>query len=227
MKWIYDFQLFLFDFDGLLVDTERLHYQAYINALSERGHTLDWSFLKFCQTAHLNAEALREVLCSQFPDLEADWKNFYEQKKKIYLELVAAGHTKLMPGVEDLLKALAENDIRRCVVTNSFYEQIALIRSQLPILQTIPNWITREYYEKPKPNAECYLKAIQLYGKAGDKIIGFEDSIRGIEALKATPALPVLICSASHPLLDLALNERVVHFESFEKIVSESLFKVL
>jgi len=218
MQWIHRFQLFLFDFDGLLVDTERLHYQAYIDALAQRGYSLDWSFLQFCQVAHLNAEALRETLSSQFSELGSDWNRFYSEKKKIYFDLVSHGHIKLMPGVEALLKALAQANIRRCTVTNSFYEQTVLIRSQIPILQTIPQWITREDYTQPKPNSECYLKAIELYGKPGDRIIGFEDSIRGLEALKGTPALPVLICPFSHPLLEMAIEGGVMHFESLEKV---------
>lgn len=218
MQWIHRFQLFLFDFDGLLVDTENTHYQAYIDALSLRGHSLDWSFLKFCQAAHLNANALREALCAQFPDLESDWNAFYQEKKRIYFELVSCGRIRLMPGVEPLLKALEKANIRRAVVTNSFREQTSLISSRLPVLQTLAHWVTRESYEKPKPDPECYLKAIQLYGKPGDRIVGFEDSIRGLEALKGTPALAVLISSAQHPLIEMAMGGSVIHFESFKEI---------
>lgn len=218
MEWIHRFQLFLFDFDGLLVDTESIHYQAYIDALALRGYSLDWSFLAFCQKAHLNAEALRDSLCMQFPLLSQDWKQFYEEKKKIYFELVCAGQVQLMPGVDSLLKALEKANIRRCTVTNSFHEQTLLIRSQLPILQTIPKWITREDYIKPKPDSECYLKAIELYGEVGDRIIGFEDSIRGLEALKGTSAFPVLISPLKNPLVELAVQGGALHFDSFEKI---------
>ena len=47
MQWIHDFQLFLFDFDGLLVDTEHLHYQAYVNMLSKHGYKLELNFGNF------------------------------------------------------------------------------------------------------------------------------------------------------------------------------------
>ena len=216
--WIDRFQLFLFDFDGLLVNTEHLHYQAYVDMLQKRGCFLDWSFLKFCSHAHLNAEALKEQIYREFPHLEPDWKILYGEKKQIYFDLISQGKIELMPGVLSLLQALEEKGIRRCVVTNSLKEQIHLIRSQHPILQTIPHWITREDYEKAKPSPDGYLKAIELYGKKGDQIIGFEDSIRGIEALKQTPAVPVLICPQDHPLLQSATAKGVAHFESLVKI---------
>lgn len=41
MEWTQDYHLFLFDFDGLLVDTEALHLEAYRRMCAEKGHTLD------------------------------------------------------------------------------------------------------------------------------------------------------------------------------------------
>lgn len=223
MKWIRDFQLFLFDFDGLLVDTEGLHFAAYVNMMARRGYRLDWSYAQYSEMAHLNATALKEGLYAQFPDLDPNWDLIYAEKKQAYLELLASGKLKLMPGVEPLLKALEAANIRRCVVTHSLLEQTLLIRSKMPILDSIPKWVTREEYEKPKPDPECYLRAIQLYGQSGDRIIGFEDSVRGLQALKGTSALPVLICASHHPLLEIATEGNVVHFESFEQIPKDKL----
>ncbi len=223
IRWIHDFQLFLFDFDGLLVNTEHLHLQAYENMLAQRGYRLGWSFSRFCELAHLNATAVREAIYSQFPDLEPQWEILYQEKKEAYLNLLQSGKVELMPGVERLLKELDAARIRRCVVTNALFDQTRLIRSQIPLLQTIPHWVTREEYEKPKPHPECYLRAIQLYGAKGDRIIGFEDSLRGLEALRNTPAFPVLICPKHHPLLEIATSGEAVHFESLECIPSEKL----
>jgi HAD superfamily hydrolase (TIGR01509 family) len=220
MNWIRNFHLFLFDFDGLLVDTEALHYQAYINTLAKRGYLLNWSYSRYSEMAHLNATAIREGLYADFPDLDPNWAQIYEEKKQIYLQLLASGAVKLMPGVELLLRALENENIRRCVVTHSPFEQTRAIRSRLPVLDTIPHWITRENYEKSKPDPECYFKAIELHGHLGDRIIGFEDSARGLKALAATPALPVLVCPSHHPLLEMALEGGggAIHVESFEQI---------
>jgi beta-phosphoglucomutase len=218
MKWLDDFQLFLFDFDGLLVNTEHLHYQAYLDTLSKWGYRLDWSFEKFCSLAHLNATALKQAIYEQHPSLDPNWDRIYADKKKNYLELLKQGNVALMPGVEKVLKYLEEKQIRRCVVTNSPLEQIQQIRSLLPILQSIPYWVTREQYSQPKPNPECYEKAIQLYGMPKDRIIGFEDSIRGLQALRPTPATAVLICSSQHPLLQGGLEPDCYHYGSFDHI---------
>ncbi len=163
--------------------------------------------------------ALRDALYSEYPRLDRNWDRLYREKKRLYFELIQSGKVELMPGAEKLLRALDEAKIKRCVVTNSFREQIEVIRAHSPVLQTIPHWITRESYERPKPAPDGYLQAIALYGAKGDKLIGFEDSLRGLEALKQTPALPVLICPSHHPLLELALGEGgALHFESLSSI---------
>ena len=218
MNWIHNFQLFLFDFDGLLVNTEHLHYQAYVNMLAKRGFQLPWNFLRFCEAAHRNADALKQQIYEEFPALDPDWKTLYADKKQIYFDLLMSGKVELMPGVEPLLRALEKENKRRCVVTNSFLEQIAAIRAHSPVLQTIPHWITREDYALPKPNPEGYLRAIQLHGQKGDRIIGFEDSIRGLTALQQTPATAVLVCPSYHPLLDRAILSDVIHYESLADI---------
>jgi beta-phosphoglucomutase len=222
MKWIHQFQLFLFDLDDLLVNTGYINYQSYVNTLARRGYLLDWSYAQFCELAHLNDSALRDALYVAFPGLDPDWGMFYTEKKKEYLELLLSGQVELMPGVDRLLGELNKARIRRCVVTNSPFEATRIIRSKLPALQTISHWITREDYENPKPDPEGYFRAIALYGQKGDQIIGFEDSIRGLRALQQTPALAVLICPSHYPLLEIASS--AMHFESFEAIAPDQKF---
>jgi beta-phosphoglucomutase len=216
MLWTEKFDLFLFDFDGLLVDTERLHYQAYMNVLLQKGLNLPWDFEEYCARAHLNATAIKEGICALFPEIDPSWDNFYREKKRAYLSLLEQGGLQMMPGAESLLSFLDQKKKRSCVATHSPIEQIETIRRHLPVLNLIPHWLTREDYTKPKPDPECYLKAISLYGKEGDRIIGFEDTIRGLQALEQTVALPVLICSANHPLI--SKKGRGLHFTSLDLI---------
>src|SRR5438034_1331570 len=104
MHWIRHFQLFLFDFDGLLVNTEHLHYQAYVDMLARHDCHVHWSFTQYCSLAHLSAEAIRDQIYAEFPDLP-DWKLLYAEKKQLYLELLSSGRVELMPGVQELLEA--------------------------------------------------------------------------------------------------------------------------
>jgi HAD superfamily hydrolase (TIGR01509 family) len=100
-----------------------------------------------------------------------------------------------MPGVAEVLEALAEKGKKRAVVTNSPKEQIDVIKEKLPLLKTIPLWITREDYREAKPAPDGYLKAMGELMIPGDRVIGFEDTIKGLQALLAAGVTGVLVSS--------------------------------
>lgn len=223
MQWIFHYQLFLFDFDGLLVDTETLHYQAYIKMCAQRGFHLKWSFPRYSEAAHHQSTGLRDQIYAEFPALQAqepDWDILYAEKKRFFLDLIENGTVPLMPGSAHLLLALQEAGINRCVVTHSATALIQRIRQQNPILDTISHWITREDYTHPKPDPECYQLAIDKLAQPNDRIIGFEDSPRGLQALLETKAKPVLICPPHSPYLNqtLALHINVQYYPDFMAI---------
>src|SRR5262245_11320663 len=101
MDWIHNFQLFLFDLDGLLVNTEELHYLAYQRMCARHGVKLDWSFEKYCQNAHYHSDAVKEAFEIEFPQLFAkhDWKALYQEKKEEIIALFKEGAVQTMPGV--------------------------------------------------------------------------------------------------------------------------------
>lgn len=221
MDWIRNFDLFLFDFDGLLVNTEEMHYRAYQRMMNHRGVTLEWDFNRYCKAAHYEATALRDHILQEYPDLfkgDVTWDVLYQEKQNALLELIQEGKATLMPGVANLLMALSDQNIPRAVVTHSPNKLITLIRSQNPLLDSIPTWITREQYQKPKPDPECYQLAIQKLKKEGDKVIGFEDTPRGLRALRGTEATAVLICTTNYPEIPDFLKAGALQFDSFESI---------
>lgn len=225
MNWIYNYQLFLFDFDGILVNTEELHFKAYKKMCSERGCTLTWDIDKYFSYAMYSATALQKAIYEEFPALkqaEPDWNVLYREKKRAYHSLLHSEGVALMPGVEKLLIALDKANIKRCVVTHSPIEQVSFIREKNPILQSIPFWVTREDYNEPKPSSECYQKAISLYGEKSDQIIGFEDSPRGLQALVGTRAKAVFVTKLFQGEELLKLSEKVgrefVHRPSFDNL---------
>ena len=206
-----------FDFDGLLVNTEEVHFAAYRKMCRQRGFDLKWSFDRYCQAAHYRAEDLKNQIYEEFPGLrtqEPDWHVLYEEKKAIMVELLASGAIHMMPGAEGLLTALAKENIQRVIVTHSPQELIQVIRKQQPILDTIPNWITRENYTHPKPNPECYHLAIKKFAKPGDRIVGFEDTPRGLAALMETDAQPVMISTIKYPEIPALLKKGVLLYPS-------------
>jgi beta-phosphoglucomutase len=64
------FDLFLFDFDGLLVDTERVHWKAYKLAGKQYDIEIDWEFEEYCVHSHYSDEQMRQRFREHYPKLK-------------------------------------------------------------------------------------------------------------------------------------------------------------
>lgn len=198
------FSLWLFDMDGLLVDTEYLHLEAYRRMCASRGVVLSWDLSQFLQIAHKSSSAIKEQMYTQFPKLrETPWQKLYLEKKAQYLQCLDSQTLRPMPGADLMVQYAAELGVKMCVVTHSPKEQTQIVREKLPFLNQIPRWITREDYARAKPDPQCYKKAIDLYHSSHAKsaVVGFEDSARGLMALMGTSSRAVLVAKAHYPQL--------------------------
>lgn len=222
MQWIHDYDLFIFDLDGLLVNTEELHFRAYKKMCESRKCKFPWDFTEYCQVAHVGeAERLQQELLSAVPELnDFEWKHLYREKTEILLDLMSHGAIHMMPGAFLLLETLEIAGKRRCVVTHSKEVLVNSIKKHNPILNSIPVWLTKDHYTHPKPHPEGYLKAIDQLGKPNDRIIGFEDTPRGLQALLKTPAKPFFISPIPYRGIDFSAlaTKGVQHFHSLDKI---------
>lgn len=222
MDWINDYQLFLLDFDGLLVNTEALHYEAYQRMCKDQGIELQWGFNTYCSYAHKDATAVKKRLYQEFPNLNPDWDALYEIKRRHYSELLVEKGVELMPGVANFLYALKDANVKRCVVTHSADLHVNPIKAGHAALETIPHWIMRDDYVKPKPDPECYVTAIRRYASPGDQIIGFEDTPRGIKALSSSNAKAIWISAVDYPNSITAPLKHIPRFDSFETLVKQA-----
>jgi beta-phosphoglucomutase len=213
------FQLYMFDFDGLLVDTERGHYEAYRRMCAGRGIQLAWDFPTYCTIAHYSSDGLEKRMYNDYPELyamEPNWNVLYKEKSQAIMDLYHEGAIELMPGVEELLTELDELDIPRCVVTHSALELVDILRKQHKIFDTVPHWITRKDYSKAKPDPESYKVAMEKLLPSEGIAIGFEDSIRGLRALMGSGAKPVLVTTMDYPEISDVVNQGVLHLKTLK-----------
>ncbi|MDN3509672.1 MAG: HAD family hydrolase, partial [Candidatus Neptunochlamydia sp.] len=173
----------------------------------------------FAAVAHKSSEGLRELITSHAPTLVASktWGTLYNEKKSEYTKFLETGSVDLMPGAQIALDTVQMAKISHGVVTNSTRKQTEMIREKIPTLNNIPYWITREDYENPKPSPDAYLKAIEVLGKS-EKMLGFEDALRGIRALEGAAITAVLVCPSDHPQMADIPNNSLHYYPSLTAI---------
>lgn len=190
------YEIYLLDLDGLLIDTEGLHFEAYQSAARAYGFELGWTLGEFKLRAHAAASTLREALQGPLSTSEqgGGWAAFYNAKQMHFQRIVQERAIECMPGARELLISLQEQRARFCVVTNSTSQQVELLRARCCDLSRVQNWIVRENYRRPKPAPDGYLAALRKFRVSPARAIGFEDSLKGLTALMRAGVRGVLIC---------------------------------
>ncbi len=187
--------LFLFDLDGLLVDTEQLHWTAYQAMCQLFGCTMDWDYPTYLRVAGGSADGIQQRLRREMPQLfiGRTWEDLYAIKKEKFLELLASSSIPLMPGVEQCLSDLVRLGKPMVVVTHSPQIVVERVQGSHRIFDCMAQWISREMYKAPKPAPDGYATACSRMNIAPERAVGFEDTIRGIDALLAAGVVPILV----------------------------------
>ena len=167
----------LFDSDGVLVDTEKMYYEATRVAFSAAGVTLTaeiWAngYLGRAKTSRKIAERM-----GMAPNLI---DKVLERRDGVFRADVALG-VQVMPQVRETLAILAAN-FRLAIVTSAPRERFELIHESTGLLNFFETVITREKESDAKPDPQLYLNALQKLNLTAKECIAVEDSPRGAAA---------------------------------------------
>ncbi len=175
------YEAILFDFDGVLVDSEPLHFEAWREVLRPFDIELEWEMYRTRFIGISDRSMLQDLAKLRQPPLDVTvlWDE-YPRKRALFRERMAGGDA-VSPAVRELLAQLAGT--RLAVVSSSGRDEIE------PVL--VAGGI-RGYFEvlvcggdvtELKPSPQPYLKAAQLLGVQRPLVV--EDSQAGIASGKA------------------------------------------
>ena len=172
---------FLFDFDGLILDTETASRAGWQWLYRELGHELPpdkWALMVGTVDGwdiwgHL--EELAEPLD------RAGWN-----EKRYAHELTLLEAEELRPGIADYLAYAEEHELKRAIVSSASRRWVDM---HLERLERAVGWdaiVTADHDpERAKPRPTLYLEALDELGVAADDAVAFEDSPNGASAAKA------------------------------------------
>jgi beta-phosphoglucomutase len=181
--FINNYDLFIFDLDDTLVQTEKYHYESWIKILQNNiGPDYFIDFHTFCSKFHSNKpDNIKTYLINELY-LE-DFETVIQQKNIYYFNLITKEreNIKLLDGAIEILENIINNNKKFVIVSNSLKTNVDYFSELFPILKKSTKNYYREMFNNKKPNPECYLKVVNDF--PNNKIVGFEDSITGIHAM--------------------------------------------
>ncbi|NJD61686.1 MAG: HAD family phosphatase [Deltaproteobacteria bacterium] len=200
----------MFDFDGVIVDTEPLHYDAFRKVLEPLGISFTWKTYVDTYLGFDDRDAFREAFRSHGRALEdRRLSQLVEAKSRVFQEILRAG-VKVYPGILPMIESLHASGVPMAICSGALRSDIDPILSGLGVARCFLHIVTADDVLKSKPDPECYVLAIRRLSHSRPQVISaprnclaVEDTPAGIEAAKGA-GLSVLAVTNSHPAEELA-----------------------
>ncbi len=191
----------IFDFDGLIVDTETPEYEGWRMTFREYGHDLPLSvWVKIIGTGRREIGFDPVSYLAELTNAPLDRQAMEEAAERHRLEEIA--RRPILPGVMDHLEAARQRGLKLGVASSSSREWVVGHLQRLGLLGYFDAVCTKtDVGGRVKPAPDVFLAVLAALGVAPDEAIVYEDSEPGVRAAKAagifTVAVPIPLTSAS------------------------------
>lgn len=173
----------LFDFDGVLVDSAEINFEAKRRLFLPFGLELSEQEFKEIWVSPSNEKKTGIGYFVKLHGLNVDVQLLREKQKPIFVSLYRE-KAELMSGALSFLKALKAEQIPVAIVSSNYRYNIDAVLQKFSLQRCFDAIISTEDCSKSKPHPEPYLKAIQKLGVKAENVLAFEDSSRGLQSAK-------------------------------------------
>ena len=184
----------IFDMDGVIVDTNPFHKQAWMSYAQELGKNISEEWMHEHVYGRINREALTALLGT--PPTEAELVEHTQRKEALFIESYRP-HISMVPGLDKVLSEARQEGISLAVATSAPRMNVEFIFQELGLAEFFPVVIDDQMVEKGKPDPEIYLHAAHALGVAPSECLVFEDSFSGVKAGLAA-GMKVIALSTTH-----------------------------
>ena len=181
---------FIFDLDGVIVDTAKYHYLAWKNLANSLG--FDFSEEQNEQLKGVSRVKSLEILLNigNIELSEEQKKTLLIEKNKEYLEYVyKMTSDEILPGVNQLLTFLETNNITFALGSAS--KNAPLILEKVGLFNRFTAIVDGNDVSKAKPNPEVFLIGAKKMNMNPGNCVVVEDAIAGVEAANAAKMVSI------------------------------------
>lgn len=173
----------IFDFDGLIVDTESTGYQTWWEIFQAQGHELEVVTYAAVIGTDFGAHYDPRVDLEARTGREFDWAELETQRTQREREL--RKDLRVLPGVVDRLEEAAELGLPCAIASSSPRWWVEGWLNDLGLIQHFHHLTTVDDTGKVKPDPSLFLLAAERLQVSRDEVVIFEDSLNGLRAAQA------------------------------------------
>jgi len=186
----------IFDFDGLIIDTETVWYHSFREALANHG--VELSLEEFAPFIGTHGSAFDRYLAEKVAN-QAQLAEVKRLAGELHREKIQ--HVDARDGVRAYLTEAKDLGLRIGLASSSNREWVEEYLRKLQLLSFFEVIKTEDDVREVKPNPELYLKAVSALEILPSEAIAFEDSAIGAKAAKAAGVHCVIVPNGATGLL--------------------------
>lgn len=180
---------FLFDMDGILVNTEDIAHDLFIEFAKEFNS-------KFTEDDHKHILGTTETfwteyLCNKWSTSISpkEFANVFWSRRNMVLD----SRLRLMSGVMKLLQNLKEKGYKIALVTSTPHEYVKIVLDRFEIFPYFNIIVAGDEISNGKPNPEPYIKAIRELGLSSSDCVVVEDALDGVKSGKSAGCFVIAV----------------------------------
>lgn len=211
---------FIFDLDGVIVDTAKYHFVAWQNLAKSIG----------IQFTHEDNEQLKGVSRVRSLELILEWGKVQATQEQKELWLIRKNDeylsfiekmdaTEVLPGVEKVLEFLKQN--QQNIVLGSASKNAKPILEKTNLLHYFDAIVDGNDVTNAKPDPEVFLQGAKKVNAVATNCIVFEDSVAGIQAANVAQMTSIGIGEVN------VLKEAQFCFQDFTQISEDFLQELI
>lgn len=198
----------LFDFDGVILDTEWPIYQTYVDLFAEEGQEIPIATYVQCIGSNFDTWSPEKYLES-LTGKQYDWASINPMRQKKILE--ALRKPVALPGVHALFEQLKCADTPIAVVSSSSHSWVDGWLDKLNLAHYCRTTVCRGDAPRIKPAPDLYLEAARQLNIAPHDCLVIEDSMNGILSAREAGCQSIAVPSRLTSVLDFSIADRVIH----------------
>lgn len=169
-------KLLIFDLDGVLVDTKKIHYES-LNSVLDEPYLITWD--EHLSTYDgLKTNRKLELLTERKGLPTSEYDKIWISKQEKTLEKLK--DLKPNKSLQLILSKLVKDGYKIAVCSNSIRKTVLTVLSKLGIIEYMDLVLSNEDVKNSKPHPEIYWKAISMMGYLPEETLIIEDSPTGL-----------------------------------------------
>ena len=180
----------VFDFDGLILETERPQYEAWRDVFASFGRALPLQAWLDVMGKPVRIDLFPRRLAAEL-GRELDIDELIEHYREVVANHLAA--QPILPGVQRVIEDARELGIKLAVASGSTHAWVDGHLARLGLAQYFDHTTCSEDTIKHKPDPQPYLHACRALGVTADSVLALEDSALGITAAKAAGMFAIAV----------------------------------